>query len=108
MASVVSGGTTDRIVARILFRMVRAGSGTAAMYSSTFFGTTLPCRIARIPPRLPILCQTIYETSTQMFEVKRADLAIGKARRRFGRDGELTIGDARRGMSVWPSSIAIG
>src|SRR5207245_3040536 len=42
MVSVASGGTTDRIVARILFRVQRAGSGTPARYSSTFFGAPLP------------------------------------------------------------------
>src|ERR1022692_471883 len=42
MASVASGGTADRIAARILFNVLRAGSGTAARYSSTFFGATLP------------------------------------------------------------------
>src|SRR6266581_7529972 len=40
MVSVASGGTTDRIAARILFKVLRAVSGTPARYSSTFFGTT--------------------------------------------------------------------
>src|SRR5271170_3070747 len=38
MTSVVSGGTTDRIVARTRFRVLRAGSGTPARYSSTLCG----------------------------------------------------------------------
>src|SRR5208282_2916534 len=38
MVSVASGGTADRIVARILFNVLRAGSGTRARYSSTFLG----------------------------------------------------------------------
>src|SRR5437899_12399150 len=42
MASVDSGGTADRIAARILFKVLRAGSGTPARYSSTFFGAALP------------------------------------------------------------------
>src|SRR5580700_2089394 len=37
MASVASGGTADRIAARILFRVLRAGSGTPARYSSISF-----------------------------------------------------------------------
>jgi len=41
MVSVASGGTADRIAARILFKVLRAGSGTPARYSSTFFGTPL-------------------------------------------------------------------
>src|SRR6266852_2938474 len=42
MVSVASGGTADRIAARILFKVLRAGSGTPATYSSTFFGALLP------------------------------------------------------------------
>src|SRR5216683_2877556 len=42
MVSVASGGTADRIAARILFKVPRAGSGTPARYSSTFFGAPLP------------------------------------------------------------------
>src|SRR5271157_45283 len=42
MTSVASGGAADRIAARILFNVLRAGSGTPARYSSTFFGVTLP------------------------------------------------------------------
>src|SRR5438128_5236701 len=41
MVSVASGGTTDRIAARILFKVLRAGSGTPARYSSKFFGAPL-------------------------------------------------------------------
>ena len=42
MPSVVSGGTADRIVARTLFSVPRAGSGTDARYSSIVFGAALP------------------------------------------------------------------
>src|SRR6516162_6482783 len=48
MTSVVSGGTTDRIAARTLSKVLRAGSGTPARYSSTvltfalLFATALP------------------------------------------------------------------
>src|SRR5207245_9866420 len=41
MVSVASGGTTDRIAARILFNVLRAGSGTPARYSSKYFGAPL-------------------------------------------------------------------
>ena len=41
MTSVASGGTTDRILARIVFKVVRAGSGTPARYSSMLFGASL-------------------------------------------------------------------
>src|SRR2546426_11184940 len=42
MVSVASGGTADRIAARIFFKVLRAGSGTRARYSSIFFGAPLP------------------------------------------------------------------
>src|SRR5437667_9155393 len=42
MVSVASGGTAERIAARILFKVLRAGCGTPARYSSTFFGAPLP------------------------------------------------------------------
>src|SRR5260370_269669 len=38
MPSVAYGGTADRIAARTLFNVPRAGSGTPARYSSTSFG----------------------------------------------------------------------
>src|SRR6266568_1089544 len=41
MVSVASGGATDRIKARILFKVLRAGSGTRARYSSMSFGAAL-------------------------------------------------------------------
>src|SRR5579863_233508 len=49
MTSVASGGTVDRIAARTLFNVLRAGSGTAARYSSTFFGLVLFISDARVP-----------------------------------------------------------
>src|ERR1700756_3703850 len=42
MISVAPRGTTDRISARIFFKVVRAGSGTIAIYSSVFLGRVLP------------------------------------------------------------------
>ena len=41
MTSVVSAGATDRMVARILSNVLRAGSGTRAKYSSTVLGGAL-------------------------------------------------------------------
>src|ERR1700747_1141405 len=41
MTSVASGGTAERIVARIVFKVVRAGSGTPARYSSMLCGASL-------------------------------------------------------------------
>src|SRR6266576_2899240 len=48
MISVASRGTTDRITARIFFIVLRAGSGTIAMYSSVSLGTPLPFFIREI------------------------------------------------------------
>src|SRR5260370_40291962 len=42
MASVASGGKAERIAARTLFKVLRAGSGTAARYSSVVFGAARP------------------------------------------------------------------
>src|ERR1700730_16053713 len=42
MVSVASAGTAERMAARILFKVPRAGCGTPARYSSTFFGAPLP------------------------------------------------------------------
>src|SRR6266852_4690208 len=58
MVSVASGGTADRIAARTLFKVLRAGSATQARYSSMLFGApfgglfgaTLP---VAAEPRLP-------------------------------------------------------
>src|SRR5438034_6428383 len=47
MVSVVPGGTAVRIAARTLFNVLRAGSGTRARYSSTFFGAPLPLAAER-------------------------------------------------------------
>src|ERR1700758_4195266 len=41
MTSVASGGTAERIVARMVFKVVRAGSGTPARYSSMLFEASL-------------------------------------------------------------------
>src|SRR5437016_14565248 len=41
MVSVASGGAADRIAMRILLKVLRAGSGIPARYSSTFFGAPL-------------------------------------------------------------------
>src|SRR5207248_9901576 len=57
MTSVASRGTTDRITARILFKVLRAGSGIFAMYSSVFLGTGLPFFIREIlqPPSFLVM-----------------------------------------------------
>src|SRR6266403_2653989 len=50
MVSVASAGIADRMAARTFFKVPRAGSGTAARYSSTSFGAPLPFAAE---PRLP-------------------------------------------------------
>src|SRR5579872_1675356 len=49
MTSVASGGTVDRIAARILFNAPRAGSEIPAMYSSTLFGAEPLAAEPRLP-----------------------------------------------------------
>src|SRR5215472_810474 len=45
MVSVASRGTARRIAARILLKALRAGSGTLARYSATFFGAPFPLAV---------------------------------------------------------------
>jgi hypothetical protein len=59
MASVASGGTADRITARILFKVLRAGSGTPARYSSTSVGATLPFEAAPRSPEFTCFIQVL-------------------------------------------------
>src|SRR5438445_6444460 len=50
MVSVASGGAADRIAMRILLKVLRAGSGIPARYSSTFFGAPLAFAAELGPP----------------------------------------------------------
>jgi len=62
MVSVASCGTADRIAARILFKVLRAGSGTPARYSSTLFGAPFPCATE------PRLADSAFFTRTMLRE----------------------------------------
>src|SRR6266481_8227085 len=59
MASVVSVGIADRIAARTFIKVLRAGSGTRARYSSTFFGATLPFAAESRSPEFAFLIRVI-------------------------------------------------
>src|SRR6266576_1220222 len=61
MVSAASGGTADRIAARILFKVLRAGSGTPARYSSTFFGAPLPFAIELRSPDFTLLMRAMLQ-----------------------------------------------
>ena len=61
MVSVASGGTADRIAARILFKVLRAGSGTPARYSSTFFGAPLPFAVELRLPDFTFFMRRCYK-----------------------------------------------
>src|SRR5438105_9916028 len=50
MVSVASDGAADRIAARTLSSVLRAGSGTRARYSSTVFGAALRFGVEPRPP----------------------------------------------------------
>src|ERR1700730_5392315 len=72
MASVASGGTADRIAARILFKVPRAGSGTPARYSSTFFGAPLPFAAElRLPDFTLFMRAMLQEAPIQVYASAR-------------------------------------
>src|SRR5258708_4522524 len=67
MVSVASGGTAERIAARTLFRVLRAGSGTPARYSSTLLGATLPFAAEPRAPGLAFFIATILQGRSLQF-----------------------------------------
>src|SRR6266699_1455003 len=68
MVSVASGGTADRIATRILFKVLRAGSGTPARYSSTFFGASLPFAAElRLPDFTFFMWEMLQEAPIQVY-----------------------------------------
>src|ERR1700688_3655480 len=72
MVSVASGGTADRIAARILFKVLRAGSGTRARYSSTFFGAPLPFTAElRLPDFTIFIRADLQAGGSALFRAKR-------------------------------------
>ena len=74
MVSVASGGTADRIAARILFKVLRAGSGTPARYSSTFFGAPLPFAAELRLPDFTFFMRRCYEYVAGVPEPARSTL----------------------------------
>src|SRR5579863_1049317 len=87
MVSVESAGTTERIVARSLFRVRRAGSGTLARYSSTVFGAPAPWAGVPFPdfvffmPGNDTRASTSYPSS---FPISDSQFQISDAGRRQG------------------------
>src|ERR1035438_951655 len=83
MASVASGGKTDRIVARNLFKVLRAGSGTAARYSSTPLGASLSLAAFFIrvilPGRGPRCHSSRSTTIGSMRTARRATIQLAAA-----------------------------
>src|ERR1700758_539876 len=85
MVSVASGGTADRIAARTLFKVLRAGSATRARYSSTlvealfgeFFGAPFPFAEARLPDFAFFMRHLLQPGAPQRFLPVRG---IGKER----------------------------
>src|SRR5580704_29213 len=61
MASIASRGAADRMAARILFRVLWAGSGTSARYSSTVLGAVV---LFAAEPRLLDLAFFMRPTSS--------------------------------------------
>src|SRR5579859_4151196 len=85
MVSVASRGAADRIAARILRKVLRAGSGTPARYSSMVFGP--PPRPFAAAPRLPAFAlfmrATLQELPRQV-HIPRAAMALGAIALDFG------------------------
>src|SRR5882762_9793925 len=61
MVSVASAGTAERIAARSLFKVLRAGCGTPARYSSTFFGAPWPFAAERRLPDFSFFMQAMLQ-----------------------------------------------
>lgn len=87
MVSVASRGTDARINARILFKVLRAGSGTAARYSSTFFAAALPFAAERRLPAFAFVLRTMTD--------QRSFLML-----RCGMPAKRPVGSTR---SSWPT-----
>src|ERR1019366_10755919 len=85
MISVASGGTAARIAERILFNVVRAGSGTPARYSSMLVGAPFPFAAeVRIPTfaffmgaMLPELLLQIHACDQRCRVMSPFDAAVG-------------------------------
>src|SRR5437660_10500771 len=76
MTSVVPRGAADRIAARILFKVPRAGCGTRARYSVTFLGAPLPFAAERSLPDFAFFMPAMLQESFN------ASLCLGPARTR--------------------------
>src|SRR6266700_6202152 len=74
MVSVASDGATDRIKARILFKVLRAGSGRRARYSSISFGAAL--RFAVEPRALAFAFFIRGILQKRSFPVHASDLSV--------------------------------
>jgi hypothetical protein len=74
MTSVASGGAAERIVARIVFKVVRAGSGTPARYSSIVLGTCPDFSAALRRAGLTGFTENLFTEGNQENEEKPAEL----------------------------------
>src|SRR5258708_2630146 len=82
MASVASGGTADRIAGRTLFKVLRAGSGTPARYSSTFFGATFLFAAELRSPAFAFFIQAILQGRSPQIHVSRYHAPVRREKRR--------------------------
>src|SRR6266851_2338641 len=100
MASVASGGTAERIAARTLFKVLRAGSGTAARYSSVFFVGTLPFAAKPRAPGLAFFIRGILLGRSPRVYASNLDAASLKN----GRDRPTRLGISRQSVRATTSS----
>jgi len=70
MVSVASGGTADRMAARTLFKVLRAGSGTPARYSSTLFGAPFGFRVRTALAQFRFLHKAVLQKSFSSIQAR--------------------------------------
>src|SRR5579863_416705 len=84
MVSVASGGTADRIAARIFFKVLRAGSGTPARYSSTFLGGLLRSAAELRPPDFRLFMRAmLWERPVEIQLDRQGQSGVRRARREY-------------------------
>src|SRR5690242_4715838 len=105
MVSVASVGAADRIAARILFSVVRAGSGTPARYSSTVFAVVLLLEVPLLVFAF-LMRQMLQEFPYQIHAPWRCPFYTSARRANFCGDRELThVSSSRMLLATKPEEV---
>ena len=96
MVSMACGGTADRIAARIFCKVLRAGSGTPAKYSSTFFGRLWPRAVDLGLPDVILFIPARLGERSYTFESSGRCLAVSGSV--FGNPGSRELGGSNAGV----------